>query len=62
MRLFDKSILIFKKVIKNHLALRNAKDSNDTLLLAIGAMLSKQQFSIKSENINDCEFKIFSQF
>lgn len=31
-------------------------------LLAIGALLSKQQYSMNSININDYEFKIFSQF
>lgn len=37
--------------------------SNDeTTLLAIGAMLSKQQWSMNFNNINEYEFKIFSQF
>ena len=36
--------------------------NNETSLLAIGAMLSKQQYSMNSNNINDYEFKIFSQF
>ncbi|MGQ0793882.1 MAG: hypothetical protein ACT4NX_07320 [Deltaproteobacteria bacterium] len=37
--------------------------SNDeTSAIAIGAMLSKQQYSMNSNNINDYEFKIFSQF
>jgi len=31
-------------------------------LLAIGSMLSKQQYSMNSTKINDYEFKIFSQF
>ena len=31
-------------------------------LLAIGSMLSNQQYSMNSLNINDYEFKIFSQF
>jgi hypothetical protein len=35
---------------------------NETELLAIGALLSKQQWSMDSQNINDYEFKIFSQF
>ena len=35
---------------------------NETELLAIGAMLSKQQSLMSSDNINDYEFKIFSQF
>jgi hypothetical protein len=36
--------------------------NNETTLLAMGAMLSKQQYSMNSSNINDYEFKIFSQF
>lgn len=35
---------------------------NETELLAIGAMLSKQQWLLNSNNLNDYEFKIFSQF
>jgi hypothetical protein len=35
---------------------------HETELLAIGSMLSKQQCSMNSKNINDYEFKIFSQF
>ena len=31
-------------------------------LIAIGSMLSNQQYSMNSTNINDYEFKIFSQF
>jgi len=38
------------------------RSSNETALLAIGAMLSKQQWSMNSNRINDYEFKIFSQF
>lgn len=34
----------------------------DTILLAMGSILSKQQALINSSNINDYEFKIFSQF
>ncbi|MDT0556062.1 hypothetical protein [Patiriisocius hiemis] len=36
--------------------------NEDTRLLAIGTMLSKQQFQMVSSNINDYEFKIFSQW
>lgn len=35
---------------------------SETELLAIGSMLSKQQYQMTSRNINDYEFKIFSQF
>jgi hypothetical protein len=34
---------------------------DETQLLALGALLSKQQYLINSHNINDYEFKIFSQ-
>jgi len=37
-------------------------DNEETKLLAIGNMLSKQQWLLNSKNINDYEFKIFSQF
>lgn len=36
--------------------------SHETNLIAIGRMLSNQQYSMSSNNINDYEFKIFSQF
>ena len=36
--------------------------TDETELLALGAMLSKQQWSMQSNDINDYEFKIFSQF
>jgi len=59
---------MMKKVIKkvaryigNSIPIPNSP-KNETALLAIGAMLSKQQFSMNSNNINDYEFKIFSQF
>jgi len=35
---------------------------NEIELLAIGAMLSNQQYQMESININDYEFRIFSQF
>lgn len=38
------------------------QQSNDTELLALGALLSNQQYQINSPNIHDYEFKIFSQF
>jgi hypothetical protein len=45
---------------------RSMQSSNqgkeDTALLALGSLLSNQQWSMHSENINDYEFKIFSQF
>jgi hypothetical protein len=38
------------------------KEINESNLLAIGSLLSKQQFSMSSSNINDYEFKIFSEY
>lgn len=38
------------------------REINDTKLLALGSLLSNQQYSIESANINDYEFRIFSQF
>lgn len=38
------------------------KEINESNLLAIGSLLSKQQFSMSSNNINDYEFKIFSEY
>jgi hypothetical protein len=55
---------VIKKVahlIGNSISIPNSPN-NETALLAIGAMLSKQQYSMNSNNINDYEFKIFSQF
>jgi hypothetical protein len=37
-------------------------ENYETQLLAIGALLSKQQWLINSNNLNDYEFKIFSQW
>ncbi len=57
--------LIMKELILNKIAAlmdRMNSSSNETLLLAIGKMLSNQQCLINSDNINDYEFKIFSQF
>lgn len=51
---------IFKK-IKEHFFLQSKKEDTTTLL-AIGKLLSNQQYSIQSKNIQDYEFKIFSQY
>ncbi len=53
-----------KKAIKliGNLITMNFRANNETALLALGAMLSKQQWLMNSNNINDYEFKIFSQF
>lgn len=55
---------VIKKVtrlIGNSISMLYSKN-NETNLLAIGTILSKQQYSMNSNNINDYEFKIFSQF
>jgi len=49
------------QLIGNYISIPNGQN-NETALLAMGAMLSKQQYSLNSNNINDYEFKIFSQF
>jgi len=45
---------IIRRVFKAH--------RDETALLAIGAMLSNQQYTINSTHINDYEFKIFSEY
>jgi len=53
---------LFKTVARflGHLKQIIERESEDTKLLAIGTLLSNQQWSISSRNINDFEFKIFS--
>ena len=53
-----KTLLRIKTKVKSFLLF----EKNETELLAIGNMLSKQQHLINSTNINDHEFKIFSQY
>ena len=51
---------VIKKVARSiHL---NSPSTSETPLLALGKMLSNQQYSMNSKNLNDYEFKIFSQF
>ncbi len=38
------------------------REINDNKLLALGSLLTNQQYSINSNNINHYEFRIFSQF
>lgn len=52
---------VIKKVARLF-GISNSKPNNEAILLAIGAMLSKQQYTMQSNNINDYEFKIFSQW
>lgn len=51
----------FFSKIKNTLNIAQRLE-DETTLLAIGRMLSNQQWSHQSQNINDYEFRIFSQF
>jgi hypothetical protein len=48
-----------KKIVKG---LISAMLNNETQLLAMGALLSNQQNLLDSNNLNDYEFKIFSQW
>ncbi|MFA7082795.1 MAG: hypothetical protein WC135_09300 [Bacteroidales bacterium] len=55
----NKAKLIASKILDTITAPQQRK--TETKLLALGKMLSNQQLSIQSNNINDFEFKIFSQ-
>jgi hypothetical protein len=46
----------FARIIANYIGIKD-----ETELLALGSLLSKQQFLLHSSNFNDYEFKIFSQ-
>jgi len=52
-----------KKVVKKlaRPILNKIRNGNETELLALGSLLSKQQSLLNSPNFNDYEFKIFSQ-
>ena len=52
----------FARLIGNSVSIPDNSETERTTLLAMGAMLSKQQDTMTSTNINDYEFKIFSQF
>lgn len=52
----------YKKKITDLIDKSISSYNNETTLLAIGSLLSNQQLLINSKNINDYEFKIFSQF
>jgi len=56
-----KVIKMITRMMNNFISLLNGAN-DETPVLAIGAMLSKQQYLMNSNNINDYEFKIFSQF
>lgn len=59
--MIKKAIKKVSRFISNSNTIQN-RSSTEESLLAIGAMLSKQQLLINSTNLNDYEFKIFSQF
>ncbi|MDR2923526.1 MAG: hypothetical protein LBU85_09330 [Treponema sp.] len=55
---------LLKKIIRKfayEIAVANVKD-DETELMALGSLLSKQQWLLNSPNFNDYEFKIFSQW
>lgn len=55
--------MYFKKIIKNTLSrLIKSINNSEIELLAIGSMLSKQQSMLNFNDLNQYEFKIFSQF
>ena len=60
--MIKKTINIITKQIARHLPIPDNNPANETELLAMGKLLSNQQYLIPSKNINDFEFKIFSQF
>ena len=60
-KIFKQQILKVASLMADELALRMV-DSEETRSLALGALLSNQQQSLNSTDINDYEFKIFSQY
>ncbi len=59
--MIKRTIKKFAGVVRRSIQMSN-HPRNEIELLAIGTMLSNQQYSMKSTSINDYEFKIFSQF
>jgi hypothetical protein len=59
--MMKKIVNTFSRLIRRSIQ-RFGRHRDDSSLLAIGSMLSNQQNSMESTNINDYEFKIFSQF
>ena len=53
---------IFSKKIQNFLGLDEIKQNIKDLKVLNGKKISKYNASLKSENLNDYEFKVFSQF
>jgi hypothetical protein len=55
---------MLKRFVKKYYAklIKDLTKEDDTQLLALGTLLSNQQWAIPSDFLNDFEFKIFSQF
>ena len=60
--MIKKFIRKITKSIAANIALEYPNYQNETELLALGSMLSKQQYLLNFDDINDYEFKIFSQW
>ncbi|TKB98980.1 hypothetical protein [Pedobacter cryophilus] len=59
--MLKKPFLILSNLIGHEMAIRT-KEIEENRLIALGSLLSNQQWALNSTNINDYEFKIFSQF
>jgi len=59
--MIKKTIRKIARLIGDSIQISN-QTNNEIELLAIGSMLSKQQYLMNSRNINDYEFRVFSQF
>jgi len=56
--------MFFKRIVRRFAKMiaSNIGGTDETELLALGSILSKQQWLLNSSNFNDFEFKIFSQW
>jgi len=56
--------MFLKKIVRKFadVIANNINNKDETQLLALGALLSKQQWLLNSSHFNDYEFKIFSQW
>jgi len=57
-------MMFFKRIVRRFAKMiaSNIGGTDETELLALGSILSKQQWLLNSSNFNDFEFKIFSQW
>lgn len=60
-KILKRQFLKVASLIGDEIAYRSV-ENEETRSLALGALLSKQQYSLTSSDINDYEFKIFSQY